>query len=254
MAYGTVHNLAGFQQGLRRKEGYLRRLSIDDKGCVLYLPLNSVEGGKVKDLSGKGNNGTVHGAVLSDIGDQYPISWKDKLINIGGKALSFDGVDDYVEVPDSNSLDITDAITIEAWVKPNDIFDSSRTDWDGVVGKSVQYFLDFNPDNGKLRFHLSGLSSTNLESTKASWDTVWAHIVGTWDGSIMKIYVDGILDSSQESTGTITSDTSDITVGAYSTAPSDLFHGLIDEVRIYNRALSASEIAEHYRILKPLFV
>ena len=189
-----------------------------------------------KDSTANQNDGTSGGAMTSD----------DLVQGQVGKALSFDGVDDYVEVPDSDSLDITDAITIEAWIKPQNI--AGGTEWHHVVDKGDSYGLSIY-NTKEIRFLLAGTTGTDWWNTGiyASED-VWQHIVATYDGSQRKIYVNGVEKASISDSGSIDSLTNVLAIGADSPNPpgSWKFNGTIDEVRIYNRALLAEEIATHY--------
>jgi len=186
------------------------------------------------DYSGTGNNGTCSG--------DYCPNYTEGKKQLG---LKFDGVDDYVEVPDNDSLDITDEITIEAWVKPK-VVDS---DYHWIVSK----------DNGNTNLaYLLGLS-TNVfrfitRNKNSDVDTgigvmadVWYHVVGVDDGVNIKIYQNGVLANSAPVSGEFVVNDIDVIVGArIATNPIQFFNGIIDEVRIYNRALTAEEIKQRY--------
>lgn len=193
-------------------------------------------GTTANDSTANSNDGTVYGA-----------SWVDGKL---GKALSFDG-NDYVIVPDSSLLE-PDRITVEAWVK------SSGTP--GNYRYIVSKYLPTKPGNyssyglytansGGLKFYI-GLSSTWVASPDAGtgiWDGNWHHIAGTYDGSAVKLYVDG---EPVAGAGSTTSDieyegTGDLFIGAYTTT-SYCFSGTIDEVRIWDGALTADEIFYSY--------
>jgi hypothetical protein len=186
----------------------------------------------VYDFSGLGNNGTIYGAVYTT--GKY------------GSALSFDGVDDYVSVVDSASLHTTEALTVEVWVKPATIASGTGT---------IFYYGDssliggyaFNQVNDKLIGYFydsawrdTGISSTNLVAGN------WYHVVMTYDKINLKLYVNGVLEQQPAYTTSINNP-----AGAYAqiggaSAIYQLFNGTIDEVRIYNRALTANEILLSY--------
>jgi hypothetical protein len=187
------------------------------------------------DDSGNGNDGTLHGPT-----------WTTD--NFGG-ALNFDGVDDYVKVADDDSLDITDRITLSAWVKPSDAIGSEFVvaKWGGVKERKSSYgfrLADANP-----RFFLSG---GNVKTTKTFTDLIitensWNHIAVTWDGNRMKAYLNGTASSQERLfTGLINATSEPVVIGYNADwgggVGGDYFDGTIDEVRIYNRALSDSEI------------
>ncbi|MFQ6119136.1 MAG: LamG-like jellyroll fold domain-containing protein [Methanosarcinales archaeon] len=189
-------------------------------------------GNIAKDTSGNGNDGVIHGAT-----------W---VYGKFGKALRFDGVDDYVEVPDSPGLDITDAITIEAWVKPLTLTSNTYPMWKvntyglgyGILiigGASDKYQFAFH-DGGSWQYVNTATSPTIGN---------WYHIVGTFDGLNIRIYVNGALENTASYSGGINPTTNTLVIGSGSPTVGH-FNCIIDEVRIYNRALSAEEIKAHY--------
>jgi hypothetical protein len=186
------------------------------------------------DSSVNANHGTVYGA-------SYVTSQM-------GKALSFDG-SDYVIVPDSSSLE-PNRITVEAWVK--------STGTPGTYRYIVSKYLPNKPgsyssyglytgSSGGLRFYV-GLSSGWVASPDAGtgvWNGNWRHVAGTYDGSAVKLYVDGV---QVMGAGSTTQDiyyhaTGDLFIGGY-TSTSYFFSGEIDEVRIWSSALSASQLGD----------
>jgi len=165
-----------------------------------------------------------------------------------GSALEFDGVDDYVDCGNGSSLNITDEITMVAWVKPSDSsgseFIASKWHNQAIDSSYGLRLADLNP-----RFFLAN----NTQDTTKTFtdlvikDNVWNHIVATWDGSIMKAYLNGILsDQTELFIGPINSTTNPLAIG-YNPGGNggiggDYLNGTIDEVSIWNRTLSAEEI------------
>ena len=194
-------------------------------GLVAYYPVN----GDANDESGNGNDGTVYGATLTT--DRF---------GDADSAYSFDGVDDLVEVPDNPIFHFTDQMTVAAWVKPLEA--------GTIINK--WYALDsFNLSigNGISRFTVAfpggdwGQSET--VSAPASMGT-WTHVAGVFDGENMFLYINGQLAVSQAASGTIQDSDRPISIGNH---PSwDAFEGIIDEVYIYNRALSEAEVSQLY--------
>lgn len=173
--------------------------------------------------------------------------------SIFGNALSFDGVDDYVEVPDSDSLDITDEITVEAWVKLKEVAGGQRQKI--IAGKFDgdydPYALIYDNVDHYVGFKLSA-NSVTVPHYSYTPDNKWHHLVGTYDGKDVKFYFDGELKASIPNSGLIKSRTNSVTIGGW-TGQTRFINGTIDEVHIYNRALSAEEIYDHYiRGLKAL--
>ena len=185
------------------------------------------------DSSGNGNHGTIHGAT-----------WVDGKF---GKALSFDGVDDYVAVPHSSSLNIDGTgITLEAWVNPDELPPAGAR-WQ-VIGKADAYALQV-ADGGKVRVWLGPLTTyVQTDAVELSAGS-WHHIAGTYDGSSVCIYVNGALKKMVAKTGNQATSLSDLIIGAR--IPGGYFNGAIDEVRIWNMALPADAIAQSYELGGP---
>ncbi len=202
---------------------------------IAYLPFD----GDLSDKSGNGNDGTSYGALST-------VSGK---INQG---MSFDGIDDYIEVVDSASLDITNNLTMESWFSPTTTINSTNSNA-RIVDKQNAYYLlfDYPSTNGKLKLVLKiGGTWVNVASVTATWNAgQWYHIVGTYDGSTMRIYVNGTLENSKPMTGNIGTSDYKLFLGtrAVSNVPTNMFfNGSIDEVKIYSRALDSAEVLDHY--------
>ena len=195
-----------------------------ERGLVAYYSFDDCS---AKDLSGNENDGIIYGAKCVD--------------GKFGKALSFDGVNDYMEVPDSPSLDITDEITIEAWAY------LKSTNAEALVAKNENVIVTGFWSN---RTHLRLGSDTVYGSTVTTGQ--WYHYIATIKdiGSYreLKIYLNGVLDVSKETTEDFVINSNPWTIGQEwdNGNPSDFFNGIIDEVRIYNRALSEEEIRALY--------
>ncbi|MCK4614190.1 MAG: SBBP repeat-containing protein [Thermoplasmata archaeon] len=206
--------------------------SIVDESLVLYLPMEEGSGEYTYDQSGNGNNGTIHGT-----------SWTT---GKHGSALSFDGNDDYVDCGNDAIFDITDEITIETWIKINEF---SNYYYDAIVTKGDDtYRLHRNSTSDTIGFCTSGLSPVSLGGVTKINDGEWHHIVAIYGGSAdpnKYIYVDRELDASVGVSGSISKDSSPLQIGENSKYSRN-WNGLIDEVAIYNRALTAHEVRNHY--------
>ena len=192
-------------------------------GCWLF---NEGAGSLANDISGNKN----HGRLTNMAPNVQGSAW-------GNGGLEFNGVDDNIDCGNDASLDITDAITVEAWV---------YSSWDqsdkGIVGKyigSTGYLLFAYP-TGSVSWQVDG--STNRVTTVVT-PNVWNHIVGLWNGTNVELFVNGV--SKGIDTGSLTSNVNNLIIGKYLSVAN--FNGLIDSVRIYNRALSAEEVAWSYR-------
>ena len=214
----------------------------EETNLVAYYKLDEGFGTTAYDSSENGNDGTIYGAT-----------WVDGKI---GKALSFDGSDDYVDLPDdiitAPSLRANGS-TLIAWVK----VEPSLTGRKGIVGIAAcdsgwsVFGLDYY--NGKVRLETydNTLGYQRIESTTNINDGKWHHIAGTYDPSDkkMRIYVDGVLETTSSelvSPGWSTGSSLNF-IGKCSMTGDYFFNGTIDEVKIYNRALSAEEILADYQ-------
>ena len=200
-------------------------------------------GNTTVDSSGNGNKGTL--TNMNTTGNATS-GWNSTDCKYGS-CLKFDGVDDYVDVGNANSLNITDAITISAWIKAGDVTtDGGLTR--RIVTKTV--YLLAAGDKAFFRVINTTDGDNSLSYTWSSADIgVWHHIVGTYDSNggtnNLRLYQDGVLVNSATRFGKISTNVMNVIIGRHS-ASSGRFNGTIDEVRIYPRALSSAEILCHY--------
>jgi len=164
-----------------------------------------------------------------------------------GYALSFDGQDDYVDCGNDASLVFTTQFTVEALIRPSDLSDYRR-----IVSKfespSLCWIVTTNPD-GKLDLQVRPGPATRRGVTSIS-TTEWTHIAAVYDGPAnrLDVYINGVLDNATLDgmiPVALNTDASKLLIGSAVTSPYPML-GEIDEVRIYDRALSAEEVLEHY--------
>ena len=160
-------------------------------------------------------------------------------------AASFDGVNDIVSVPHSSSLNATTGVTIEAWVKR-----SKTGAWQNILGKpgnggnaAQNYALWLNTTNQPVAIFGNGSTSVNVYAPAI--DTNWHHIVATYDEATARVYVDGVLKVSTNSTVQLTANSQPLLIGR-TTDNVRIFGGTLDEVAVYPTALSAARIQAHY--------
>ena len=154
-----------------------------------------------------------------------------------GGALSFDGVDDYVGLPALGTF-YNSGFTLEAWVQ------KSTTKKDvGILGSWAGDGPMLWVDHLASRYHLTlgGSLSSYLDSGLSPTTAQWQHLAATFDGSTARFYVDGAQVASRAVSGSVGSSNA-WRIGAYGSVVGGFFDGLIDEIRVYNRALSAAEI------------
>jgi glucose/arabinose dehydrogenase len=196
-------------------------------GLVAAYGFNEGSGPTAGDLSGIGNAGSVSGASWTTSG-KY------------GKALSFDGTNDVVVIPDASSLDLTNGMTLEAWVYPT----TTLSSWRAILQKETDaYFLNANTsgDRPGVGGTFAGSCCTVLQGTSALPLNQWTHVAGTYDGAQLRLYVNGTQVASQSRTGNLQVTGTPLRIGG-NTYGTEFFPGRLDEVRVYNRALSQSEI------------
>jgi hypothetical protein len=210
--------------------------STPDANSSALLHFNENSGNIAYDESSNGNDGTIINAT-----------WTTGRF---GNALEFsDAVDDYVRIPHSTSLNITDEITLMAWIYPYKS-SSEITVGQNIVNKgtgtTASYRLVNNKNVDKLRFGL------RIDGTWQGCDSIelvknnWYHIAGTYNGTDMVIYVNGQPKNICNRPGSITTTSDDLYIGTASEGRNGDFDGKIDEVHILNRALSEGEIADEY--------
>jgi Concanavalin A-like lectin/glucanases superfamily/Viral BACON domain len=198
-------------------------------GLVGAWGFDEASGASALDSSGAGNVGTLSG----------PLRTAGRF----GGGLQFDGVNDWVTVADANSLDLTTGMTLEAWVRPAAL----GTVWRTVVLKEqpgqLVYALYAGTDTAsRPSGHVFTTSDRALLGPSALPLNTWSHLAMTWDGLSLRVYVNGAQVSSSALTGTARTSTSPLRIGGNAVWP-EWFNGIIDEVRVYNRALTAAEIA-----------
>ncbi len=198
-------------------------------GLVAAYGFEEASGTAALDRSGSGNTGTVAGPTRTASGKF-------------GRALSFDGLNDIVNIADSSTLDLTTGMTLEAWVRPN------ATGWRTVLLKErpsgLAYALYGSTDNNRPSTEARTSVTFESRGPAALPAATWSHLAATYDGTTLRLYVNGVQVSSVPRGGVSSLEvgTGALRIGG-NTVWGEYFGGLIDEVRIYSRALSAAEIA-----------
>ncbi len=204
---------------------------------IAYWNFNEGTGTIASDSSGNANNGIINGAT-----------WTTGKL---GSAMQFDGVNDYVNVPDGNSLDAS-TFTFESWIK-NNIDDSNilynriaskKINWDDADGWTIEINGINSGGAGEITVLGSGRSFNRIQVLPA-WDQNWHHLVVVFSGSTAFIYLDGVYKG-VSNINNIVSNNFNISIGRLG-AGSNFFNGIIDEAKIYNQALSAEEIMAEYQ-------
>jgi hypothetical protein len=209
-----------------------------NRNQVGFWEMNEGPGTTLVDSSDQSNHGATVGAP----------TW---ITGTTGLGLHTDGIADYALVPANASLDITSAITLAAWIKPE-----SQSAQDiikkATLGLDDGYEFALSPpedptSSGTLLFRLNEATSGDLyrvdTTTQYPFDgSTWVHVAATYDGATMRIFLNGVEEASIPGPPSIATNGLDLGIGAQSDS-TRLFQGGLDDVRIYSRALSASEVA-----------
>jgi uncharacterized protein (TIGR03437 family) len=203
----------------------LRPMTMTAQGLVAAYAFNEGTGTKVTDASGNGNTGTIFNATWTT--GKY------------GNALAFNGTNALITINDSASLRLTTAMTLEAWINPGQVV----SQWQDVIYKgNDNYYLEAtSPTSVPAGGGIVGSARVVLYGTTVPRQNTWSHLALTYDGSMLRLYVNAVLASSQPRTGNFFQSTNPLQIGGDS-FNRQYFHGTIDEVRIYNVALTTMQI------------
>lgn len=205
---------------------------------IVYYRLDESSGTSANDISGNTYTGTLNGGIT--------LGQTGALFSDTNKAMLFDGSTGYISLPSALNGNGFTALTFEGWYKPST----------SALGSFTLLMMGDNTDhNFGYQLYWSGTSSLNFNvgvgtaNNGVSYNAspvanVYWHIVGTFDGSTIRLYVNGVLQGSASLSGTISASATPI-LGA-STGHSFKFPGTIDEVAIYSYALSALQVSTHY--------
>lgn len=230
-----------------RKQIILLSLTLVSFSLFAQVPTNGLMAwykfnGNAGDSSGNGNHGTVNGATLTS----------DRFGNVN-KAYYFNGSNNYILVPSSSSIQPLNALSVSIWFYP----ESNSNQWQPLVCKHISTSFPYDsyllgtgtpfPVSNKWYGVISNGStiSQNAISKNSTYDA-WVFLVFTYDGSFIKTYINGKLDTTNTFSSTIGYNPS---VGLYighNGTGGQFFKGAIDDITIHNRALSACEIKKMY--------
>ena len=203
------------------------------EGLVLAMGFNegvqTGSGSAVSDTSGNNNHGTVTGATFTSNS------------KFGLSALSFDGVNDWVTVADAATLDLRTGMTLEAWVNPSSTLSGWRTVLMKEIAGGLAYSLYANDNVPQPAGYVQIGGDQSVAGLGGLPLNTWTHLAVTYDGTALRFYVNGALARTRTLGGTIAISGRPLRIGG-NAIWGEYFSGLIDEVRVYNRALSPAEI------------
>ncbi len=204
---------------------------------VAYWPLDETSGTIAHDSSGNGYNGTL-------VNMNPATDWVTGKI---GGALDFDGADDYIDI--GTSLSLITNFTISVWVKPTSVGINQQVISKGKNGPKTQWELKTASNNGDVVFQRRDAGYVGVQSQQQLSAGTWVHLASSYDGSEWRIYWNGVLDSTATGPGPAET-TSRLFIGALDDKGNakQFWHGLIDDVRIYDRVLTPAEIQVLYNM------
>jgi hypothetical protein len=206
-------------------------------GLVAAFGFDEASGSVVRDASGNGLDGVRRGASRVASGRF-------------GRALSFDGVNDRVTVPDSAKLRLTDGLTLEAWVRPTSAGPSRLVLSRGGVKSGLSYALyasDLRAPAGSVRTVASAAKASSVGAVQRARAKArlplgrWSHVAVTFNGHYVRIYVNGQWISSRKAAGSLATVAGALRIGGGASKYTS-FRGRIDEVRVYDHALTGAVI------------
>ena len=217
-----------------KANAFNRNLSNNATGLLAYYRMN--EGNGTTTVNSATATTGIDGTLLNSP------SWTASPVQFSANALSFDGTNDNISIPDNNTLDISAAITLEAWC-----YATKNTGIQNVISKSSNSanngYIFPRTDNGWssviIYFHIAGGFRT-LSAPYPSLNA-WHHLAATYDGASIKLYINGVLSANMAQTGAITTNGNPLALGNQ-TGFAEYFGGYADEMRVWNVARTQAEI------------
>ena len=219
-----------------------------DSSLVGYWTFDEGDGARVKDYSGYGNNGTMTGGTLA---------FATGKVGLAGDFISPTSYTTYLNVPDNNSLDISENLTISVWINYISTSAGSATSYplrkygSTSTANFSWYWYSIgapNPNGNVMYTTMGGSWNTMNTPYQIAANSTWRHFVQTYSASGSRnLYLNGILVGSIATNGgALSTNNSNLAIGQLAQD----FRLLMDDVRIYNRALSAAEVLAIYNATK----
>lgn len=208
-------------------------VTISASNLIGWWKLDDATGTTLVDDSSFQNDGSLNNSTLST----------NSISSHLNRTLNFDGVDDSVTIPYILDYEI-DSISVSAWVYHDvtGVVDQVLSKDNSGSSRVWQFRITSSDEVSFIVFDEGGANSS-VTSTNTISQSTWRHIVGTWDGTTIKVYIDGLFDNSSAFAGKLNkNETGEAYIGQSENGSPGYFDGRIDDARIYNKALSASEI------------
>ncbi|MCA9389910.1 DUF2341 domain-containing protein [candidate division WWE3 bacterium] len=218
---------------------------------VGWWKFDECTGATAYDASNNGNDGTIIASTGNDIGTCGGTAgdmWADGETGKFNSSLAFDGTDDAVNLGTNDILQLTETMSVSAWVKSGGDYTSTQgivANYEDLTPDQGSFALEFGRTDNKFSF-LNNAGTVSLTSNRSISDTNWHHVVvtrsgttGSWD---LAIYIDGILDNSTTASANPQVGSYTVSIGSYLDINTFYYNGQIDDVRLYNYALSGDQI------------
>ena len=242
--YTSALNATQVQSHFRCGRRY-RDVVLETPGLQGYWRLGEVSGITAYDSKGTANGTLTNGPTFGGAGaTTYP-----------NDALNLDGVDDYVDFGDVHDFAGTSSFTIECWLNRGTLGEADKYRWiltkQSIVDPRDGWAAYVAPDSTgtpqRIVFsRFAGGTEHMAVSTTATVAGTWYHLAATYDGSNMRIYVNGVLEDTQASALSMPNTTFPMRISSAAPPSVHRFPGRLDEMAVYNVALSAAQIREHY--------
>lgn len=248
---GTIDDVRIYQRALTASE--ISTLYSIAPGCSEITTDNLVAQWKLDETTGT----TAIDSVGSNDGAYYGFDATSTVAGIDGTAQNLDGANDRIQISDSADFTFTGDFSLSAWIKHSGAAEANTGDGWRVIAQqeaSANHFMIRVNDssggtNGTVGVSFYSGSVYGVNSTTNVKDGQWHHIVGVRQGSDLHVYIDGVLDNTTNSVSTGTVDVGGtLKIGSYQVS-NELFSGAIDDVRVYQKALTGDEISDMYNIM-----
>ena len=201
-----------------------------------YWRLGETSGTTAVDATGADNGTYLNGPSLG----QASLLVADTT----NKAVGFDGSNDHVRVPTSDALSPPVRVSVEAWIKPTSI--PTNGNFASVLTKAESYSIQFNGPKIEFTIMQNGTRRRLQAPTGAIVAGQTYHVVGTYDGTTQRLYINGAQVASGALSGAITTNSNPVEIGSWNESE-EFFKGTIDEAAVYTSALSAARVSAHYQ-------
>jgi hypothetical protein len=212
---------------------------LNDAALKLYYRFEETSGDTANDTSAANHDGTASRTnILNNSGGKY-----------GYRAVFVGTSSDFIYTADHADFDSTTSFSVGGWIYRNGSNQNKGiiAKWTGQGGdNSSSFAFIFDPTSAnKIALYVNTTSTKNVTTTNVIADTTWTHVVGTYDGSNIKIYVDGAYDTQTGQTGEVVVGTSQIEIGRYSGG--NYATGSLDDLFFFkNKVLSSGEVKQLY--------